>query len=82
MKGDTRLVAVKLTPTEHAVLEQLVSWGYFKSLSAAIRTALMELYEKHKLKLEARDNIKIERLHHPMRRNFKRNKTGDQRHRE
>jgi len=71
----TRIVAVKLTPTEHEALAQLVANGYYETASAGLRAGLMLLLDHHKLKRDARDQIRMERIRHPQR---KRARTGQE----
>lgn len=67
----TKLVALKLTSTERRALEQLVLFGHYKTLSGALRAGLMLLLDAHKVKLATLADIRIERVHHPMRRGRK-----------
>lgn len=64
----TRLVAVKLTETELQALQGLVDLGRFETLSAAMRAALMLLFEQHKIKSDARRQMRMERIQHRQRR--------------
>lgn len=74
MRTKTKLVALKLTPTEALAVAELVEAGYFKSVSSLLRQALMSLLIDSKLKTETLVKIRLERIAHPMRR---RKKTGE-----
>lgn len=60
----TRVVPVKLTPTERAVLDQLVTDGTYDSRSAAIRAALGMLFEHWEIPAELDLAIEHERQQH------------------
>jgi Arc/MetJ-type ribon-helix-helix transcriptional regulator len=64
----TTLVAVKLTKTEKTALDQLVRDGAYKSVSAALRDGLIRVFEKERIKLDALQEMRLERMKHPMRR--------------
>ncbi len=64
----TKLVALKLTPTEALALAQLVEHGPYKSISAALREGLMYVLESNSLSTDAADQIRLERMKHVMRR--------------
>lgn len=63
-----KLVALKLTETEYAAVQELVSRGNYKTVSGLLRAGLMDLLSKEKVKLETQVKIRLERIGHPMRR--------------
>lgn len=65
---ENKIVGMRLTPTELEAVEGLIRMGYYRTVSHVLRDGLEEIFEKHKLKLDARVKIRLERLHHPMRR--------------
>lgn len=64
----TKLVAVKLTETEHKALSQLVLFGRCETLSDGLRQGLMLLLDVANVRLETKNKIRMERIRHPMRR--------------
>lgn len=74
MDDKTTLTAVKLTSGERAALAQLVADGHYATLSRALRAAVMLLLDLHSVSLETLADIRVQRLHHRMRR---RKRAGD-----
>lgn len=62
-----KIFAVRSTTTEALALEQLVGVHGYASASAALRAGLMALPEFSKMKYEARERIKLERIVHGQR---------------
>jgi Arc/MetJ-type ribon-helix-helix transcriptional regulator len=65
-------VNVKLTLTEHVVLNRIVAAGHYESKSAAIRAGLGVIFEKHKITKEEEMRIEKERRFHYPRRSRRR----------
>lgn len=64
--GETKIVPVKLTPTERATLDKIVYDAVYASRSSAMRAALGLLFDLHKVDAEADRRIESERrLHLP-----------------
>ncbi len=69
MRSKTRIVNVKLTPTELQAIDDLVKLHRFETRSAVIRAGLGFVFEKFKLSREADRKIEDERrIHRPRRR--------------